>query len=66
MLRLNMLSHNHIHRNLSIHQTPSRPSLTSRQPRGDHMVFEIIDPVAIMFLLLAGLGLIMAVAYGRM
>jgi hypothetical protein len=30
------------------------------------MIFEVIDPVTIMFLLLAGLGLIMAVAYGRM
>ncbi|BBY37499.1 hypothetical protein MMAN_16330 [Mycobacterium mantenii] len=61
-----MLNYNHIHRQLGMHRVPNRPSLTSRAPRGDHMVFEVIDPVAIMFLLLAGLGLIMAVAYGRM
>jgi hypothetical protein len=30
------------------------------------MKFEVVDPVTIMFLLLAGLGLITAVAYGRM
>lgn len=30
------------------------------------MMFELIDPVAVMFLLIAVLGLIMAVAYGRM
>ena len=30
------------------------------------MMFELIDPVAMMFLLIAVLGLIMAVAYGRM
>jgi hypothetical protein len=30
------------------------------------VIFELIDPVAIMFLLLAGLGLIMAIGYGRM
>ncbi len=30
------------------------------------MMFDLIDPVAMMFLLIAVLGLIMAVAYGRM
>lgn len=29
------------------------------------MMFELIDPVAMLFLLFAVLGLIMAVAYGR-
>jgi hypothetical protein len=36
-----------------------------RANRSDRMMFELIDPVAMMFLLLAALGLIMAVAYGR-
>jgi hypothetical protein len=30
------------------------------------MMFDLIDPVAMVFLLIAMLGLIMAVAYGRM
>jgi hypothetical protein len=30
------------------------------------MMFDLIDPVALVFLLIAMLGLIMAVAYGRM
>ena len=30
------------------------------------MMFELVDPVAMMFLLIAVLGLIMAVAYGKM
>ena len=30
------------------------------------MMFDLIDPVAMVFLLIAVLGLIMAVAYGRM
>lgn len=29
-------------------------------------MFDLIDPIAMMFLLLAVLGLIMAVAYGKM
>jgi hypothetical protein len=29
------------------------------------MMFEIVDPVAFLFLLFAGLGLVVAVAYGR-
>jgi hypothetical protein len=32
----------------------------------DCIMFDLIDPVAMMFLLIAVLGLIMAVAYGRM
>ena len=30
------------------------------------MMFDVIDPIALMFLLMAVLGLIMAVAYGKM
>lgn len=30
------------------------------------MMFDLIDPIAMMFLLVAVLGLIMAVAYGKM
>ncbi len=30
------------------------------------MVFDLIDPVAMVFLMIAVFGLIMAVAYGRM
>lgn len=29
------------------------------------MIFELVDPVAVLFLLFAGLGLVAAVAYGR-
>ncbi|ETB02853.1 hypothetical protein O972_09440 [Mycobacterium avium subsp. avium 10-9275] len=30
------------------------------------MIFDVIDPLATMFLLVAGIFLLMAVAYGRM
>lgn len=46
---------------------PARDAFLAPCPSGDdHMKFEVVDPVTIMFLLLAGLGLITAVAYGRM
>jgi hypothetical protein len=37
-----------------------------RAARRDHrMLFDLIDPVAMVFLLLAVLGLMLAVAYGK-
>lgn len=61
-----MLHYNCIHQCRACTMRPIDHRRPSRAVRGDHMIFEVIDPVTIMFLLLAGLGLIMAVAYGRM
>lgn len=29
------------------------------------MIFELVDPVVVLFLLMAGVGLVVAVAYGK-
>lgn len=61
-----MLCHNHIRRLLAF---TSRSIVHGWRPcrrSGDRMMFELIDPAAMVFIMFAVLGLIMAVAYGRM
>jgi hypothetical protein len=38
----------------------------TRRRQGEHMLFDLIDPIAMIFLLIAMLGLMLALAYGRM